>query len=546
MSEGYDPTYATAARVKAPVPDSVDVAIVGAGIGGLVAGASLARSGLKVACFDQHYVAGGCTTQFARGGPKKRFNFDIGLHYIGDCGSNEGVIPSILEGLGVDIDFVDMDPDGFDTLVFPDFRFRIPASIDLYRERLVDLFPEEKKGIDYYIKFVRQVHTIGRAMDRSQGRRSLGVLGQVLLRGRALMKHQHDTMGQLLEHVSKNPQLRGVILGQNGDYGLPPSEVSALLHVGLSVHYLRGAYYPKGGGQIISDKVAEAMEAAGGSVHLRRAVSEIVVEAGRVVGVKTQPHKGEPKFVKAGTVISNADLQRTMLELVTRDQMPAEARKRAEQFKMAAAIYMTCMGVKGDLRDLGMTNTNYWQFDSYDMEDYYRRIRSGGAPEPRCAYITSGSLKDPDCPHHAPDGHQTLEIMTILSGRPEDWGLSGVDLDRWGYKKNEVYAAHKERIEESLVNRAEGLFPGLKDRIVFKESATPMTHARYTWATQGTGYGIAATPDQMFKGRPGYRGPLPGLYFCGASTRAGHGIIGAMQSGHIAAKKVLSDVRSQS
>ena len=544
MSEGYDPTYATAARVKAPVPDSVDVAIVGAGIGGLVAGASLARSGLSVACFDQHYVAGGCTTQFARGGPSNRFNFDIGLHYIGDCKSEHGVIPEILNELGVDIEFVDMDQDGFDTLIFPDFRFRIPASIDLYRDRLVEMFPEDRKGIDYYIKFVRQVDNIGRTMDRAEGRRSLGVLAQVLLRGRSLIKHQHQTVGELLDHVTQNPKLRAVLLGQNGDYGLPPSEVSALLHVGLSVHYLRGAYYPKGGGQIISDRVSEAMEAAGGTVHLRRAVSEIVVESGRVVGVKTQPHKGDPEFVRAKTVISNADLQRTMLELVTQEALPSEARRKAENFKMAAAIAMTCLGVKGDLRDLGMTNTNYWQFDGYDMESYYKSIRSGGPPEPRCAYITSGSLKDPDCPHHAPEGHQTLEIMTILSGRPEDWGLGGVDLDQWGYKRNEVYAAHKARLEENLIERADSLFPGLKERVVFQESATPMTHTRYTWATQGTGYGIAATPDQMFKGRPGYRGPLPGLYFCGASTRAGHGIIGAMQSGRIAAKKVLSDLRS--
>ncbi|MDP6484533.1 MAG: hypothetical protein QGH70_11905, partial [Nitrospinota bacterium] len=34
---------------------------------------------------------------------------------------------------------------------------------------------------------------------------------------------------------------------------------------GLAVHYFRGAYYPKGGGQIISDKIADAIEAAGGS-----------------------------------------------------------------------------------------------------------------------------------------------------------------------------------------------------------------------------------------------------------------------------------------
>ncbi|MBI2389590.1 MAG: hypothetical protein HYV09_08340 [Deltaproteobacteria bacterium] len=64
---------------------------------------------------------------------------------------------------------------------------------------------------------------------------------------------------------------------------------------------------------------------------------------------------------------------------------------------------------------------------------------------------------------------------------------------------------------------------------------------RYTQATDGTGYGLAATPEQFFDGRPGYRGPLGALYFCGASTRAGHGIVGAMASGKAGAGKILKD-----
>ena len=44
------------------------------------------------------------------------------------------------------------------------------------------------------------------------------------------------------------------------------------------------------------------------------------------------------------------------------------------------------------------------------------------------------------------------------------------------------------------------------------------------------------------KGRPGYRGPVEGLYLAGASTRAGHGIVGAMMSGENSAKRILADL----
>ena len=44
-----------------------------------------------------------------------------------------------------------------------------------------------------------------------------------------------------------DPVLRGVLAGQSGDHGLPPSQVSAFMHAGITHHYLDGGYYPLGG-----------------------------------------------------------------------------------------------------------------------------------------------------------------------------------------------------------------------------------------------------------------------------------------------------------
>ncbi len=534
----YDPTWATKARTRQPLPEQVDVAIVGAGLGGLTAGAYLARAGYRVALFDQHYVAGGCCTQFSRGGPRNRYNFDIGLHYIGDC-TDTGKIPRLLSGIGIELDYVPMDQDGFDTLVFPDFRFRIPADHGVFRDRMVEMFPAEKRGIDRYVRFLREVDDFQRRMEAARGRMGFGMAAWALTRGRLAAKYRGATLEQLLDSCSRDPQVRAVMAGQNGDYGLPPSRVSAALHAGLSNHYFHGAYYPRGGGQVLADRISETIESLGGTVHLRQKVTDIIVEGGAVQGIRVAGHRGTSSEVRAGVVLSNADLKVTFDELIGRDHLPAEWQDKVGRFEMAAAIFMTCLGIEGRMTDYGMTNSNYWQFDSYDFEDFYRGLED---VRPRGAYITSASLKDPETLHHAPEGISNVEAMTVLSGKPDDWGVEHADAEAWVYKKDDRYTDLKARIEEDLVARVARLFPGSGDHIVFRESASPMSHIRYTLATDGTGYGLAATPEQFFENRPGYSGPLPGLFLAGASTRSGHGVVGAMESGHKAARRIAREL----
>lgn len=536
----YDPVWLTKQRVKASVPEQVDVAIVGAGLGGLVSGAYLSQQGYKVAVFDQHYVAGGCCTQFSRGGPRNRYNFDIGLHYIGDCGPT-GKIPRVLAGLGIDIDYEPMDQNGFDTLVFPDFQFAIPADHDVYRDRFVEMFPKEKRGIDRYVKFLKEVDAFSQKIDAAKGKMGMGMAVWAMTQGRLAAKYQHATLLDVLKDCTSNPQVQAIMAGQSGDYGLPPSRVSASLHAGLVNHYFHGAYYTKGGGQVIADKVSQYIEAHGGSVHLRQGIGEIVVENGRAVGVRTEPHKGKTQEVRAAAVLSNADIKVTMEDLVGKEKLPEEWQQKTENFEMAAAIFMTCLGVKGDMRERGMGKTNYWAFDSYDVENFYA---TADDMKPKGCYITSASLKDPETAHHAPEGIQSVEVMAILSGKAAHWHSDQQAAEDWDYKKQQRYLELKNSTEENLIQRLDNLFPGSKENVVFKESASPMSHIRYTRATDGTGYGLACTPEQFFAGRPGYEGPIEGLFLTGANTRSGHGVLGAMQSGHRAAKKVAKALGS--
>jgi all-trans-retinol 13,14-reductase len=526
------PTAATRARLSPP-PNQVDVAVVGAGLGGLMTAARLAKAGRSVAVLDGHYVAGGCATMFARGPADQRFCFDIGLHYIGDCGPR-GRIPTLLQEIGVEIDFLPLDPNGFEELVFPDFRFQVPANRELFRERLVALFPNEKNGIDRYMRLLNEVEHL----TRPGVGRGWRFLMDAALHGRLAASNKESTVGDFLDSCTKDMRLRAVLTAQWGDYGVAPKRASLMLHAGLVNHYLKGAYYPRGGGQIIADRVAETLEKAGGSIHLRHLVSGIVVENGRAVGLRYKGPHGEEKELRAKTVVSNADYKRTLLELLPKESLPSEGRAKAAAAEMAGAIFLTCLGIRGDLAQLGMRNANYWYFEGYDFDS---PIATATAKDVRGAYITSASRKDPGSEGHAPVGHQTIEVMGFVPGEAAAWGASEEATLGLGYRNNERYLAQKREVEAALISKAERVFPGLTEKIVFQESATPPTQNRYTRASGGTSYGLAATPQQFMEHRPGYRGPLPGLYLTGVSTRSGHGILGALASGAQTARAVLKD-----
>jgi phytoene dehydrogenase-like protein len=529
-------------RAHAGLPDHVQVAIVGSGLGGLVAAANLAQAGISVAVFEGHYVAGGCATQFARGPKRAQYHFDVGLHYIGDCGP-DGQIPRLLHGVGIDdVRFRPMDAEGFDRLVFPDLEFRIPSSLDAYRERLVSRFPRERRGIDAYVRLVRSVLVAMKAMVRG-ARPPLRDMAPMFLAGIRLAPYRTRTMAEVFDAIGvRDKAVRSIMLGQSGDYGLPPSKVSAVLHMGLAAHYFCGAYYPEGGGQVIADRLAQRIESLGGSIHLRHPIEKILVEHGRAVGVRIAPRAGEAaRDVRANVVLSNADYKKTLLELVGPEHLPSGVAAKTERAEMAAALFMTFLGVEGKLDGFGAHNI--WQFDSFDIEGFYASAsaRSGPLTTHGC-YVTSASYKDPaHALHHAPAGITNVEVMTIVPGHAARFGVSNEELSQWGYRKNERYQASKRQIEDDLIARLDRLFPGAASRVVFRESATPVSHGRYTQASDGTGYGLAATPAQFFQGRPGYRGPIEALYMCGASTRAGHGIVGAMQGGQAAAHRIRKD-----
>ena len=501
-----------------------DAIVVGSGLGGLTCAAYLCALGRRTLVLEGHYVAGGNSQAFRRRIRGRAYEFDVGIHYIGECGP-DGAITSMLQGLGMAerVVFRPLDPDGFSTLRFPDFEFRVPASWDLYRARLLEAFPHEVEPLGAVVDILREVGEQGRRFQHQQL-----AAAELVEHAPAFLRWGLRPVTELFAEYSLSQQASAVLLGEQGDYAVRPSRTPTALAAGLTHHYMRGAFYPEGGGQAMAGRLVEAIRAYGGEVRTRAQVKRIQVENGRVTGVVLQK---TGQKINAPLVISNADLKRTVQGLVGEEHFKSETVERVRAFRMTLPLYVVYLGLELDLAALELPNTNYWIWGTYDIEGIYDQLENGELPDEKLAYLTVTSIRDPESQQVAPRGYTNLQVMTLVPREYAVWNVEKGPAEGGRYHRDAEYRRRKEQLAEQLLETAEQVIPGLRKHIDWKEAATPVTQERFTRSTGGTSYGIEFATDQMGPMRVGPETDIPGLFLCGASTPSGHGISNVMLSG---------------
>ncbi len=518
-------------RIRGEINDHYDVIIVGAGIGGLVASAILARAGKRVLTLDQHYVPGGCVSEFRR----KGWRFDVGLHYVGDCAPG-GNVDTMLKACGVnDIVFRPFDED-LEHISLPGLEIGFPSDRETLRRRLIERFPAERRGIERYVRLLNEVNGVSRAEE------SLSKLEVAWSLSRAwlLIRYAFGPISVFIDSCTSDPQLRAFLMIHAGTHGVSPARVSTALHAGTQNHYLKsGAYYPEGGGQRVSNRIAEELEAAGGELRLNTKVRRIIIDGGRATGVVIENKYLGRRTVKAPVIVSNADYKRTVIDLVGSHHFPRQVASRVRDLEMALPFFVVYLGLDIPPAELPYGNRNTWIGDRLDIEADYRKLLRGELTLPPTVFMTTKSLKDPGDEAAAPPGHTNLELMTIVPRDPKYWGITAAQIADGSYRQNEAYERRKAEIAEACLDQATRIIPDLREHIVFRETASPMTQSRYTWTSDGASCGLAATPAQFLGKRPGAESGIPGLFFCGTNCRQGHGVISSMGSAVDAADKIL-------
>ncbi|WP_446221261.1 phytoene desaturase family protein [Nocardia sp. IBHARD005] len=528
-------------RAEASPSRDFDAIVVGSGMGGMTTAAYLAAAGKRTLVLESYDVIGGCTHVFRRAG---KWEFDVGVHYIGDCGPN-GNVPTVLRGVGLDkkIEFSELDRDGFDTIVMPDLTLKIPVGWDNYRRNLIEAFPDEAAAIT---KVVGILERIGTSIDRSITPASLLGVAKFAVKAGPAAVWALVPLSKFMDAHKLSSGLKAAMSVQYGTYASPPHRTPVAVHTVMLHNFLRdGAWFPKGGGQVFSARFAEVVVAHGGEIRTRATVQRILVDKGTVTGVELT----DGTRFNAPIVVSNADIKKTYLDMVGREHLRRTTVWRVEKMRMSQAFMNCYIGVDIDL-STQIPNTNFYSVptdedvtalfrdlsDNVNNRSHSELLTEMAARLP--AYVSVTTIKDPDNRSAAPAGSSVIEVMTLVSSDPEFWGLTNW---KYGddYSRNPEYLRIKEALTDIMVKRLGEVIPGIDKHIVWREAASPMTHHRYTGSTDGTPYGLELSVLQFAPFRPGVRTEIDGLFLCGASAAWGPALEGAMLSGVHAAGAVL-------
>jgi C-3',4' desaturase CrtD len=496
------------------------VVVIGAGIGGLTAGALLARRGYQVLVLDQALVPGGCASTFKRRG----FTFDVGATQVAGLEAG-GIHKRIFDELEIDLPAA-TPCDPACAVVLPGETepinvWRDPEKWQAERQRQ---FPGSEP-------FWQLMSTLFEASWKFQARdpvlppRNLWDLWQLSSAVRpdtlVTLPFTFMTVGAALRGYGlyENQRLRTFLDLQLKLYSQVDVDETALLYAATALGVSQepqGLFHLKGSMQVLSHRLVEALEKYGGKLLMRHTVEQIEVSGGKASRVRIRNQKtGEVWTETADEVVANVTVQ-NLVKLLG-EQAPSGYKRRVDKLEPASGAFVIYLGVDQSAIPAGCPP--HLQF----LYDYQGQIGENNSLFVSVSHPGDG---------RAPEGKATIIASSFT------------DTAMWWRGSKEDYEALKEQYIEGAIARLNQYFYLKPETIIHQEAATPRTFAYYTGRDQGVVGGIGQRIPTFGPFGFANRTPIKSLWLVGDSTHPGEGTAGVSYSALTAVRQIQASSRS--
>ncbi|MEC4985306.1 MAG: NAD(P)-binding protein [Oscillatoria sp. PMC 1068.18] len=518
------------------------IIVVGAGIGGLTAGALLARRGYDVLILDQAIAPGGCASTFKR----REFTFDVGATQVAGLESG-GIHKRIFDELEIELPAA--------TPCDPACAVFLPGEtqpINVWRDPKKWQI-ERQKQFPGSEPFWQLMSTLFRASWRFQSRdpvlppRNLWDLWQLISALRLdtfiTVPFTFMTVGDALRsyRIYQDKRLRTFLDLQLKLYSQVDADETALLYAATALGVSQepqGLSHLQGSMQVLSDRLVEGLEKYGGKLLMRHTVEKIHTNSGKITGVSIRNQKNnEVWFEPADKVVANVTVH-NLVKLLDINSHVEKSSQNSLQKKQSWLQQLTTKLL---------------------FPGYKRRVDK--LPSPSGAFViylgVEASAIPENCPPHLQffydyDGEigENNSLFVSVSkpgdgrapaGKATIIASSFTDTRKWWHGTEKDYQHLKQEYTEKAIARLSEYFHLTPETIIHSEAATPRTFAHFTAREDGFVGGIGQRIPTFGPFGFATRTPIANLWLVGDSTHPGEGTAGVSYSALTVVRQIQAE-----
>ena len=513
-----------------PQESEFDVAIIGGGPNGLMAGAYLAKAGLDVVICERRYEAGGGLATEENLYPCYASNPHVLYHMMVDYmpvmrdfqldgPSLNWIKPNAQLGMvfedGASILLTRMIQDTKDSILKYSFKDAVTFGKVIREWRAI---VDEIVAPATYIPPMAPIE-ITMAMQKTEVGRRMLEIGEM---------SPVDIITSTFEH----DKVRALFLYAACMWGMDPHETGLGFMVPLMVDRAMNKCYCYGGSHKLASALAREVTRHGGLILESAGVNKILIENGRTAGVTID----EGRTIRSKVVMSTLDPQTTFIDLVGAEHLPEDLKASVEGWKWDKWSFNTL--------HIAAEEAPKYACDDPFVNDSFATVVGIESMDQLLAHwdnVVAGKIGDNF------GGHCTCESLfdPFLSDRPGKY-VSMFQM-HVPYDIEGGWDDRAEGVKEAMLAKWRKAAPNLTpDKILATSMENPTDiEIRFPQMRRGSIKHGDYIPIQMGCFRPnqecsGTDTPIEGLYVCGVSTYPGGLVLGG--SGYLGANKVAEDL----
>lgn len=470
------------------------VVIIGAGLGGLLSGALLAKHGYKITILEKNKQIGGSLQSFGLDGKL----FETAVHYIGSLAEKQ-TLYKIFKYLNIQdsISLKRLDSNCFDKIQIENEEYCLAQGYENFIETLSISFPHQKENLKKYIdeiKYTCKHFPLYHLKIGSQEEKQKVIF---------------FSLKEKLNLIFSDEKIKSIICGNHLLYAGNWETIPFYIHALIQNSYIESSWKCENGSIQIAKKLEQIIKVKGGRIIRNQQINLIQETNQQIEYVET--HSGE-KFY-ADYFISNLHPEKTY-QILNSSLIKKATKKRIENTTNTMGALMINISLKEN--SIPYKNHNIYYHRNRNIWLDFENFNENQPNSYGIFFYQDNKNKN---------FARGISILTYMNQKAfQHWEKTQHTTSIKSNREKE-YIEKKEKMAADFICEIENIIPNLKDAIHSIDVCTPLTYRDYLNIPNGSMYGFQKDIHNLAHTTFSTRTKIQNLFLTGQNINM-HGILG--------------------